>query len=142
MYMDAQGLFSDSQELTVSAASTNQVNLQNAVNRVFRPLDVMFMVDVTLESGTSVIFRVQSADDAAFSTNLTDEWISRTVLTAELVAGFQIAARIPQKTRKYLRAYYTIAGTFDAGSVVAGFVETFQTNGADVIVEEDALINP
>lgn len=133
MIMDKQNLFSDAQALTTSAASTNVIDMgaDDAKVQAFveKGGEIMCQVGVALESGTSVKVGVQVDDAVGFGTAVT-LLETAVILTATLVAGYRFRlGKIPAHlSKRYMRLYYTIDGTFDAGSIDAGIVIDQHTN--------------
>lgn len=134
MILDKQNLLSDAQALTTSAASTNVIDLgaDDASIQAFveRAGEIFCQVGVALETGTSVAVAVQVDDDVAFG-SATTLYTTAAIATASLVEGYKFTlGKFPAHiSERYMRLYYTIVGTFDAGSVDAGIVLDEQTNG-------------
>lgn len=134
MILDKENLFSEDQAITVTAVSTNVIDLGADHARVQlnneKPADVFVQVTTAFASGTSVKATLQADDDEAFGSAVT---VAETaaIATAALVAGYQFKlGRLPRlgtADKRYLRMNYTVVGTFDAGKVVAGLVFDRQT---------------
>lgn len=133
MILDYENTFSDAQELTTTAASSNVIDLGADSSRVQafveRTFEIFCQVGVALETGTSVAVSVQVDDDVAFG-SATTLYTTAAIATASLVAGYKFTIpTLPAHTsERYMRLYYTIVGTYDAGSVDAGVVLEKQTN--------------
>jgi len=88
-------------------------------------------VTETFTNLTSINIKVQSDDNAAFSSAKTIGQ-SGEILLAALVAGykFPFPAELPEGSdERYLRLYYDITGTApDAGKIFAAIVAGRQTN--------------
>jgi hypothetical protein len=133
MIIDYQNLFSNDQAITVSAASTNVIDLGNDSARV-KALnekgEIEFLAQVTtaFDGGTSIAVAVQSDDDEAFGSPTTVV-TSAAVATASLVAGYQfkIAVAANLINEQYARLYYTVVGTMSAGKVLSAIVLDRQT---------------
>lgn len=110
----------EGQKLTAAAASTNQIDLGQAaptpgMNRV---LTVVFQV---MEAVTGKItFAVQDCDTA---TGTYADVVKSMELTAP-EAGTQVNLLLPEKCRRYIRAYFSSA-------VTAGTVRAFITTNSD-----------
>lgn len=111
MILDERLVFSDEQELTASAASTNYVDLGaagDAVNELYLNINVDQASD-SADDGETVTAKLQSDDNASFSSPR-DETAAVTV--AQVAAGTTIwKGRLPQGLQRYLRMYYTVGGT-------------------------------
>lgn len=116
MILDAQGLLSDAQALTVTAVSTNTYDSGAAGNdiTVGEPLVMVIQVDVaadfTTTDETYQFTFIQSAN-AALTSETT--LVSRTIAASLLTAGSIHIVPIPQgaKTQRYVGARYVLAGT-------------------------------
>lgn len=134
MIFDKQALFSEDQALTVSAASSNVIDLGDDSARVQAlnekgDLEVMIQVTTAFAGGTSLKATLQSDDDEAFGspTTVLD---SAAVVTASLVQGYQFPfGELPRISERYLRVAYTIVGTMSAGKVFAGLNLDRQSSG-------------
>jgi hypothetical protein len=136
MMIDAQHLFSNAQELTATALSTNVIDL--SLDRGIgagEPMAVVFTVDVAADQGTGdedYTFAIEYGTNEAISTarqevgRLIFESGSPTApaLNADLlVAGFQFAIPLPPSstdmTSRYIGVRYTLAGTTPTLTVTA-----------------------
>lgn len=125
--VDKETMVSSSQDVTVSAGSTNYINLgaPGDIGMGSR-LDFMVMADVaaTAVGAATVMFSLQSDSVPAFSSPTT---ISSTgaIPIATLVPGWQIFMPIPVGTKEqYIRLYYTVTtGPLTAGAFTAAVVE-------------------
>ena len=133
MYLDKQNLFSEDQAITVTANSTNIIDLGNDESEVQAlnekgVLQVVAQVTAALESGTSVALTLTSDDDVAFGSETTIV-STPAIAAADLVAGYQFKlSTLPVINEQYLRLTYTVVGTFDAGTITAGLNLDRQTN--------------
>jgi hypothetical protein len=123
MIMDKRLEFSESQELTASAASTNHVDLGVAGDAV-NELQLVVQVDQASDSadnGETVTAKLQSDDNASFSSPK-DE--TAAVVVAQVAAGKTVfKGRIPRGCQRYLRMYYTVGGTaLTANAKVSAFL--------------------
>ena len=122
---------STDQALTTTSVSTDTVDLSVARDMgEGGELIMNFAVTAALTGGTSVKFEVIGATNAALSTGVVVIGSSDAVVTADLVAGKNVAVRInPQIAstgQRYLGARYTISGTYTAGTVTADIVADLQ----------------
>ena len=133
MYLDKQNLFSDDQAVTVTANSTNIIDLGNDESEVQAlnekgVLQVMVQVTAAFASGTSIALTLTSDDDVAFGSETTIV-STPAIAQAALVAGYQFKlSTLPVINEQYIRLTYTVVGTFDAGTIVAGLNLDRQTN--------------
>jgi hypothetical protein len=134
MIIDYQNLFSNDQAVTVSAASTNVIDLGDDSARVKAlnekgEIEILCQVTTAFEGGTSLAVKVQTDNDEAFGSP-TDVVASAAVGYATLVAGYQfkIAVAANLINEQYARLYYTVVGTMSAGKVLGALVLDRQTN--------------
>lgn len=134
MFIDKQALFSEDQAITVSAESTNFIDLGDDASEIQAIVekgeaDVLVQVTKALDSGTSLAVRLDTSDSSTFSSSTT-LLETEAIAEASLVAGYQFRlGKLPIGTLRYLRTYYVAVGTFDAGTVTAALVLDRQTNG-------------
>lgn len=136
MIFDSTNLFSDAQAVTVTAASTNVIDLgatdtpkhaANAITRDIgkgRPIDLRIQVVETFATLTSVTVAVQTDTVEGFGSAVT-VLSSPAVPLATLVAGYVFPIQwVPRGTlSRYVRLNYTVVGTAaTAGKLTAGFV--------------------
>lgn len=142
MIFDAQSKFSAAQAITVSAASTNVIDLgaagipygdTAALTRdqgVGEMVPLLIQVTTAFATLTSLKVAVQTSVDEAFTSPVT-VLESEAIAAASLVAGYVFNIdKLPEKTRlRYVRLYYTVAGLdATAGKVTAGIVAARQNN--------------
>jgi len=141
--MDATGLFSDNQAITVTAASTNLIDLGStgtpygssaAITRdVGKGEDVPLVCTVTesFNNLTSIIITIETDDNASFS-SATTVWTSPTYTLAQLATGakYLLPDRLPVGVNeRYVRLKYTLAGTAPTtGKITAGVAFSRQSN--------------
>lgn len=135
MILDKENLFSEDQAITVTAVSTNVIDLgaDNARNQLDneKNAEVLCQVTTAFSGGTSVKASLYADDDEAFgSAVLVQE--SAVIAAASLVAGYQFKLgkglpRLGAADKRYLRMTYTVVGTFSAGKVMAGLIFDKQT---------------
>jgi len=143
MIFSVEQLFSDDQAITVTAASTNVIDLgatgtvlggSNALVRDIgrgAPIPILIQVTVDFATLTSLQVTLQAAHVVGFGESYT---IAQTpaVVAAELVAGFQFPIiYVPIRTdKRFFRLNYTVAGSnATAGAVTAGIVVARQDTG-------------
>lgn len=130
MILDKFLEFSKDQALLgVDAASTNIADLGAAGDAI---PELYLIVKVTntadFASGTSIKFDLQSdsADsfDSGAASAVEETLLTKTVLTAGLTANTEIfKTRVPLgQAKRYMRMYYDVTGTFDAGAIDAYLV--------------------
>lgn len=141
MIFDAQTRFSKEQAVTASAASTNVIDLlaagipygnDAALNRDLGIHEIPLRIQVTTAFATltSLKVAVQTDDNSSFS-SATTVLETEAIAAASLVAGYQFNIdRIPLKTtERYVRLYYTVAGSdATAGKITAGVVVANEQN--------------
>lgn len=116
MLLDQSVIFSDRQVLTATAASSYTLDLATAGNAVQGALYVVARLDESLKGTTKLTVALQTADTADFSN--AQELVS-VAFGAEHLAGAGELFRLPFPlgAKRYVRAYYTVAGTPSAGKV-------------------------
>lgn len=136
MQLDKQGLFSDGQAITATAASTNHYDLgatgtpagsSVALPRDLGkgvPLPLLVNVDEAFNTLTSLTIALQVDDNEAFSSAKTVQ--SAVVALADLGVG-RVAAfdYVPTGAdEQFMRLLYTVTGTAPTtGKITAGFVK-------------------
>lgn len=140
MILDNQTLLSDQQAITVTAASTNIIDLSPIAGGLVRdigpgkPIPVLVQVteDFDAAGAATLAVALQVDDNSSFSSPKTVATIAATAL-AGLKAGTQLNLDyIPRGTNeRYMRLNYTVAtGPMTAGKVHAGILwGGHQTNG-------------
>lgn len=116
MLLDQSVIFSDRQVLKATAASSYILDLAAAGNAVQGALYVVARLDESLKGATKLTVALQTADTADFSN--AQELVS-VAFGAEHLAGAGELFRLPFPlgAKRYVRAYYTVAGTPSAGKV-------------------------
>lgn len=139
MIFDNTNLLSDYQAITVTANSTNVIDLGPIKSGVVRDIGkgkpIPLLIQVTeafLAAGAGTLtFALQVDNDEAFGSPTTI-WTSAAIPKASLIAGFQVIPEwIPRGTNeRYMRLVYTVAtGPFTAGKIMAGVTMGNQSNG-------------
>lgn len=128
MYLDKKLMFSEAQALTdTDSASTNILDL-GLGDAGRSELGVYVRVNTAFADGTSVLIKLQTATDEAFTTPI-DLPLQQTVLTAALTANAEVLkGKVPHGCKRYLRLYYDVTGTFSAGKFDAGLIIDRQAN--------------
>lgn len=141
--LDKQNLFSDAQAITVTANSTNVVDLQggtpafttdtlgNTVDNDFGKspeLDVLITVTEAFTAAGAATLTVSiAADDSAAFGSPTTLVSSAAIGKATLVPGYQFRLALPAGNAaadKHLGLIYTVAtGPMTAGKITAGLVQ-------------------
>jgi hypothetical protein len=134
MIFSAQDEFSNKQAVTASAASTNYIDLlatgtpygaAAALNRDLgkgKLIPLFIQVTTAFATLTSLKVAVQTDDNTSFS-SATTVLETEAIPVASLVAGYQFNIQnIPlATTERYVRLYYTVAGSSaTAGNIQAG----------------------
>ena len=142
MIFDTQLLFADDQAVTATAISENVLQMRDmgtvygasaALTRDIgdgNPVPLLVQVTTTFATLTSLTITLESADNAALSTNAVVHWSSGAVAAASLVAGFQVPIRyLPKDIEKdYLGLRFTVGGSnATAGKIKAGIAAGIQS---------------
>ena len=130
MFLDAQNLFSDAQAVTITAVSTNVIDLSQDRNiGIGEPMAVLITIDVAAD--------VANADETYqfdLQTDATDAFGSPTVIasqaftTAQATTDLLVGARVVLPVRKdlsaeeVLRLNYTTTGTTPSVTVTAALL--------------------
>jgi hypothetical protein len=139
MIIDTSLVFSDQQAVTVSAPSINTIDLGvtgtpfGATNPLVRdigrgePVDLSVSVAQAFAGLTSLQVSVQTSPDNATWTTVDS---GATVAAAQLVTGylFRVPHLVQNASARYLRLYYTVAGTATQGTINAAIVASRQSN--------------
>lgn len=136
MFIDYLATFSDAQNSTVSAASTNVVDTV-AAGDAYVGAWFVTRVDTAFTTATAVptfTFQLQTAatEDFSGATPLTLVQ-SAAYLASQLTAGKYWAARIPPGVKRYLRGYKVVSTNTGANYVTAAVYDMF-------IVQDIALL--
>ena len=123
MQFDRENLFSDDQAVTVTAVSTDIIDLAGVAGADMGPgeaVDLLAQVTVAFVGGTSVALKLETDDDVAFG-SATDLGSTPAIATAALVAGYRFPKQLPKEAiERYVRLTYTVVGTMSAGKILAG----------------------
>lgn len=139
MILSAQQTFSDNQAITATAVSTNVIDLgvagtpygaATALNQdVGKGAKVPILVQVTEDFNTLTSLNI--AIETGATTALGTIVVSKTVLLADLVAGYQFPVNVlpTEIDERYLGVRYTVTGTAPtAGTITAAITMGNQTN--------------
>lgn len=144
MYVDKQEEFSDSQAVTVTAISTNVIDLTQGYGSLTtidigtgEEMYLVIQVDVAAAAAgaATVTFTLESDSTADLATSPSVHWQSQAIGKATLVAGYEVA-RVklppgPPEYERYLGVRYTIGtGPLTAGSFSAFLTKDIQKNQA------------
>lgn len=122
MNLDAQGLFSDAQALTATAASTNLIDFGVDGNiGIGEPMSVVLVLDVAADDTTgdeTYAVALQVDDNASFSSAAQ---IGSATITRGDAAGTRYVIPVPQDEtgEQYMRINYTLGGTTPTVTVTA-----------------------
>lgn len=136
MLIDSQNEFSNKQAITVTAPSTNIIDL--GVDRDIgkgEPVPILVQVTTafTAAGAATLTVDLETDDNASFS-SATNLWTSGAIGKATLVEGYKFLINyIPRENERYLRLNYTVAtGPMTAGNIEACIASEDQTNLANV----------
>lgn len=123
MILDKQNLFSDDQEVTVTADSTNVIDLGIAGMGKGEPVRLLAQVTTTFDGGTSLQASLVTSDSSTFNgaTTLVE---TAAIAEAVLLAGYEfgLGGFMPEEIKRYNKLVYTVVGTMTAGAITAGFL--------------------
>jgi len=139
MIFDRQSLLSDAQAITVTAASTNIIDLGPIATGIVRdigkgkqiPLLIQVIEAFAAAGAATLTVALQVDNDVAFGSPKT-VWTSPALALADLIAGKVIIPEYIQRgtDERYLRLNYTVAtGPMTAGKITAGVTMGNQSNG-------------
>lgn len=139
MILDNNALFSDSQAITASAASTNVYDLGAMANIPYNPagtapvamrrnqgkakaIPLLVQVVEAFNNCTSIKATIEESSD---NSTFTSTGVEQTILLADLTVGkkFYALQYLAPITKRYVRIYYTLVGTAPTlGKITAGIV--------------------
>lgn len=120
MIFDKENLFSEDQAITVTANSTNVIDLGLTEMGEGEPIEVIIQVTTAFANGTSIIAKLYTDSAVGMGSEVLLQE-SGVILTATLVQGYRFKFSIlPQDCKRYLRLTYTVNGTMNAGNIFAG----------------------
>ncbi|WP_250464240.1 Bbp16 family capsid cement protein [Caballeronia sp. GAFFF2] len=115
MISDTLLTFSDRQALTVSAGSSNVIDL-SAQPRLDRPMWLAFVLHQIAGAGVYEI-QIQTADDASFTSPRVMQSIRPAPEDAH--ANAVLGVPMPYGIQRYVRIYYALSGTTPSLNVTA-----------------------
>lgn len=122
--MDAQNRPSNAQAVTVTAVSTDSIDLLTANRNPGRGGDMRMQAHVVTDfaGGTSIKAQlIESASGSLTSPTVLAE--GPVVNTADAVAGAELLdVKVPDTAKRYIGLNYVVVGTHTAGAVTAGIV--------------------
>lgn len=129
MFTDRQLTCSDNQAITVTAVSTDSVQLdglymgrQGDDMRAYVQVDQAF----TAAGAATLTVEIIEADNGALTTNVVSLWSSGVLALAALALNGKanlVDVPFPKNSKKFVGFRYTVAtGPMTAGAVTAGFV--------------------
>ena len=139
MIFSAEQLFSDDQAITATAVSTNVIDFGTPGT----PYDAAATLNQDVGKGAKIPISIQVTEDfdnltsldiaieTGSTSSLGTEVVSKTVLLADLVQGYQYPIDVlPNEiNEQYLGIRYTVTGTAPtAGTITAGITMGNQTN--------------
>ena len=136
MILDKQNLLSYKQAITVSAVSTNSIdlgpNMWNKSSGDDRGMPLGLFVDesFTAAGAATLTIDIQSSNASDFSSGVVTHQ-SITLAKADLATAKKLphSLAIPPDAKEYVRANYTVTtGPFTAGKLTLGNVASRQTN--------------
>lgn len=131
MYIDKLHELSAEQEVTVSAGSTNVIDLGENVG-AGEELHLHVQVDTAFGAAGAATMSVglRSDTDEGMATDVIVHWTGPAIAVADLVAGYTFnLPPLPAKHYRYIDLYYTVAtGPMTAGALSAWLVHEKQTN--------------
>ncbi|MBR4354989.1 MAG: hypothetical protein IKP96_00205 [Elusimicrobiaceae bacterium] len=123
MLLDQNGILSEKQAITTTAASTNVIDLTAAGNFAPGAMFAVCRVDENFAGLTGMKVALETAANSNFSDAV--ELASADFLTAALTTDKSLlAVAIPVGVKRYLRAKYTVTGTATAGKVSCFLTDT------------------
>lgn len=125
--MDAQNEFSDAQAVTVTAVSTNVVDLNSYPQFAGgQDLYLVCRVNTAFAGGTSIQVKVWT-DDTTTTTDGADIVAGDVILTAAATAGTNLLVvnlKGFDNLQQYIQPQFVVVGTMSAGKVDAFLTET------------------
>ena len=136
MRLDNQAIFSDTQEITSEAVSTNVVKMASTDNGLTEvafgtPIPLLIQVVEDFAGLTALTVEVQTASDEDFTDAVT--LVSAEAELSDLVAGYKFPIiSVPKGNLGYMRINYTPTGTATAGAITAGIVDAIDNSYQDM----------
>ena len=126
MILDEQGLFSDNQKITATAASENILDLGKREVAFGTPVEIFIQVTEDFNNLTSLEIAVQTSTDEDFTSAV--DLTKQTLLLADLKKGVVSSVKfLPKGDLGYMRLKYTVTGTSPTtGAILAGITDGAQ----------------
>lgn len=126
MILDEQALFSNNQQITASAASTNIIETGNGEIAFGTPVELFIQIAEDFDKLTSLNIKVQTSATENFSSST--DLLEQTILLADLKKGNTTSIKfLPKGNLGFMRLYYTVTGTAPTqGKILAGIVDGTQ----------------
>jgi hypothetical protein len=123
MILDEQGLLSNKQAITASAASENILDFGKREIAFGTPVEVYIQIAENFNNLTSLSVSVQTAVDEAFTTPV--DLVEHTITLSKLKKGTVSTIKfLPKGNLGYIRLYYTVTGTAPtSGAIFAAIVD-------------------
>lgn len=120
MIIDKELLFSEKQAITKSEASANVIDLGAGGDAVGQELVVHCIASTGFAGATAVSVAIETADAPTGATWHKLATGPQKTEAADLAAGKELCGiRMPPGAKRYVRLYYTVAGSISAGAVTA-----------------------
>jgi hypothetical protein len=120
MIFDKQNLFSEDQAVTVTADSTNVIDLGLTETGEGEEIEINAFVTTAFADGTSLKVSLVTSATSTFASTTT-MLDTAVILTAALVAGYRfVLGKLPDDMLRYCKLVYTVVGTMSAGKIFAG----------------------
>lgn len=138
MLLDKENLLSYKQAVTVTANSTNVIDLGPNHHMGYsghdKPLPMILAIDepfTDVGSDATLRVQVQSSNAEAFGSGVKTHY-DRTFAFGEILqtGRMDLGLALPPDVKRYVRATYTVgAGPFTGGKITLGLVASQQING-------------
>ncbi len=124
---DKENMFSEDQAVTVTADSTNVVDLGLSEMGEGEPIDLQVQVTTAFAGGTSLKVSLVSSASSTFN-GVSTMAESAVIVAATLTQGYRFAfGSLPDDLLRYNKLVYTVVGTHTAGAVFAGLTLDHET---------------
>ena len=133
MILDEQGLFSNNQKVTASAASENILDLGKREVSFGTPVELLIQVSEDFNNLTSLDVKVQTSVEEDFSEPV--DLIEQTMTLSELKQGAVSAIKfLPKGNLGYMRLFYTVNGAAPTkGKLLAAIADGIQESFHNVM---------
>ena len=133
MILDEQGLFSNNQKVTASAASENILDLGKREVSFGTPVELLIQVSEDFNNLTSLDVKVQTSVEEDFSEPV--DLIEQTMTLSELKQGAVSAIKfLPKGNLGYMRLFYIVNGAAPTkGKLLAAIADGIQESFHNVI---------